>query len=384
MIKSRSTALTTSSQSRFLTERKTALVVFNLSRTTALPVTFSGANAPSGTVQVGRLTSANITDTNEVSSTVVTTNSTINNLNPATGVTLPPFSMTVYTWTPGSAPTPAAKHNHYVDGFANLSHNWPDSNPVGDSCGNQWLLHPTGNVTFDDGGSSLGTTALTSGKVTLNVSTLAAGTHSITAIYAGNSNDNSSTSTPVTVTVTAPAAVSTTTTLSAPSSVTQGQTLTLTATVKAASGNTPTGTVNFKAGSATIGSATLSGGTATYSGTVSLATGQYAVVASYAGNSSDNASSSAASTLTVNQSVSTTTTSLTAPASVTQGNTLHPDRERQGGLRQHAHGYGQLQGRQHHPWNGKPEWWHRNFHQHGFAGDRAVRGRCQLCRHEHR
>jgi hypothetical protein len=74
-------------------------VVFNLSRGTWLPVTFSGSNQPSGTMQMQQLTSANLTDTNESANVVAITSSTLTNFNPAVGLTLPPYSMTVLTWT---------------------------------------------------------------------------------------------------------------------------------------------------------------------------------------------------------------------------------------------------------------------------------------------
>ncbi|MBS1799379.1 MAG: hypothetical protein JSS95_06090 [Acidobacteria bacterium] len=75
-----------------------SVIMFNLSRTTARPVTFSGANIPTGTVNVGQLTSANLTDNNETSGNVKITNSTLSNFQPSTSYSLPPFSMTVFTW----------------------------------------------------------------------------------------------------------------------------------------------------------------------------------------------------------------------------------------------------------------------------------------------
>jgi hypothetical protein len=75
-----------------------SLVVFNLSRTGALPVTFSGANAPFGSVTVSQLTSANLTDTNENSAVVKTTSTALTSFQPASSYSLPPFSMTVFTW----------------------------------------------------------------------------------------------------------------------------------------------------------------------------------------------------------------------------------------------------------------------------------------------
>jgi hypothetical protein len=56
---------------------------------------------------------------------------------------------------------------------------------------------PTGSVVFSDGSTSLGTVPLSNGLATLNVSTLVAGTHSLTAAYGGDNNFASLTSSPV-------------------------------------------------------------------------------------------------------------------------------------------------------------------------------------------
>jgi hypothetical protein len=53
---------------------------------------------------------------------------------------------------------------------------------------------PTGTVTFSDGASSIGSGSLTAGVATLTTSTLAVGTHSITASYAGDANFSASAS----------------------------------------------------------------------------------------------------------------------------------------------------------------------------------------------
>ncbi len=73
-------------------------IVFNLSRSSSEAITFSGVNAPSGSVQMQQLTSANLTDNNEAASVVNITSSSLPNFNGANGLTLPPFSMTVLTW----------------------------------------------------------------------------------------------------------------------------------------------------------------------------------------------------------------------------------------------------------------------------------------------
>jgi alpha-L-arabinofuranosidase len=92
----------------FLNGTSHSLVLFNLSTSTALPVLFSGVNAPSGSVQVSQLTSANITDNNETSNTVQTT-STSANISATVPYVLPAYSMTVLTWSAPGTITGAAQ-----------------------------------------------------------------------------------------------------------------------------------------------------------------------------------------------------------------------------------------------------------------------------------
>ena len=73
------------------------LILLNLSVSSVLPVTFSGADAPTGAVQVTQLTSADITDTNE-SSGLVAPVSSMQTFTSATTLSLPPFSITGLTW----------------------------------------------------------------------------------------------------------------------------------------------------------------------------------------------------------------------------------------------------------------------------------------------
>jgi len=77
-------------------------IVFNLSETAALPITFSGANAPTGSVQMTQITSANLTDNNETAQVVTPTTQTLSGFNASAGLSLPPFSMTVLTWSTGA------------------------------------------------------------------------------------------------------------------------------------------------------------------------------------------------------------------------------------------------------------------------------------------
>jgi len=60
---------------------------------------------------------------------------------------------------------------------------------------------PTGSVTFLDGASVLGTATLAGGKASFSTTTLSAGSHSITATYAGTANSKGSGSSPIVQTV---------------------------------------------------------------------------------------------------------------------------------------------------------------------------------------
>ncbi|MGD0629286.1 MAG: FG-GAP-like repeat-containing protein [Terracidiphilus sp.] len=103
---------------------------------------------------------------------------------------------------------------------------------------------PTGTVTFYDGATSIGSGALdASGVGTLSTTTLAAGSHSITAAYGGSPAFVASTSAAVTVTITAPPpdfmlAIS-------PTSGTETSTAPAAATLTVTPVNSFNGTVNF-------------------------------------------------------------------------------------------------------------------------------------------
>ena len=77
---------------------KRSVVVVNLNRTGAMPISFSGINAPTGSVTVSQLTSANLTDNNESTGAVAITTATRGGFNPSAAISLPPFSVTVFQW----------------------------------------------------------------------------------------------------------------------------------------------------------------------------------------------------------------------------------------------------------------------------------------------
>lgn len=150
---------------------------------------------------------------------------------------------------------------------------------------------PTGTVTFQVDGATAGTGTLNaSGVATFADSSLAVGSHTVSASYGGDTNDNPSASTSLTQVETP---ISTTTSLGASSTGGANAQAVLVATVLAPTGPTPTGTVTFTSGSNVIGTATLdSNGVATL--VPDLAPGTYSITASYGGDSLHAASTSAA------------------------------------------------------------------------------------------
>jgi Bacterial Ig-like domain (group 3) len=153
------------------------------------------------------------------------------------------------------------------------------------------LLKPTGTVEFFDGVTELGTGSLNkSGLATFTTSTLAVGSHSITAEYEGDSNFNGSTSAPLSQTVNLP---STSTRIeSSRNPSVYGQSVTFTARVVSTQHGTPTGIVTFEDGSTILGTGRLTNGTASFT-TSTLAVGKHTITAVYGGDTNFNGSSSA-------------------------------------------------------------------------------------------
>ena len=142
---------------------------------------------------------------------------------------------------------------------------------------------PIGSVVFKDGTHNLGAGGLSSGTASLSVSTLAAGTHSITAVYSGPAvTFNGSTSAAVTVTVSK--APTTTTLTSTPNPSTSGQAVTFTATVLGANGGSPTAGVRFTEGTTILGTAAVNA--TTHQATLVLSTltvGTHNITATFLG-----------------------------------------------------------------------------------------------------
>lgn len=170
---------------------------------------------------------------------------------------------------------------------------------------------PSGTVTFQDGATILGSAAIAGSSATFTTAALAVGTHTITAVYGGDSGNAGATSTAVTVTVgKASASLALAASSASPSA---GQSVTFTATVSG--GSSASGTVTFNDGATVLGSAAISGTTATFT-TAALAIGAHSITAAYGGDSSNAAATSGAVTVTVakvSPSIS-VSASLTSPA----------------------------------------------------------------------
>jgi Bacterial Ig-like domain (group 3) len=152
----------------------------------------------------------------------------------------------------------------------------------------------TGTITFMDGGTTLGTSAVdASGAAAFSTSSLGVGTHSITAQYSGDGSHDGSTSSSLSQTVNK--AGTTTTLTSDPNPSKSGRTVTFTATV---SPSAATGTVQFLDGSTVLGTVAFNSGTASLS-TSTLGGGKHFITAIYSGDATFNGSTSAVLTQTV-------------------------------------------------------------------------------------
>ncbi len=139
---------------------------------------------------------------------------------------------------------------------------------------------PTGTVALMNGKVSVATAPLSDGVAVFAVSTLDAGSDSLTAAYAGDGNFATSTSPALSQEVD-PATTTTTLTVS-PNPAQTGAAVTLTATV-ASGAAVPDGEVSFSASGTSLGTGALSGGSATLTVTFDR-TGSQRLVATYAGD----------------------------------------------------------------------------------------------------
>ena len=171
----------------------------------------------------------------------------------------------------------------------------------------------SGSISFYDGAKLLDTPITMTGNIaTLTISNFAQGTHSITAVYSGNTNYATSTSSAVSQVVNGSGTAATTTALtSSPNPSTQGASVTLSAMVASTTPGTISGSVSFYDGAKLLDTPiTMTGNLATLV-ISNFAQGTHTITASYNGNSNFAVSTSPAVSQVVSAgSAAATTTSL--------------------------------------------------------------------------
>jgi hypothetical protein len=174
----------------------------------------------------------------------------------------------------------------------------------------------TGIIIFKDGVTTLGSVAVSGNIARLTTSCLAVGTHSITAVYGGDSNFTGNTSIPLTQIVKIVNKATTTTALvSSINPSVSGKSVSFTVTVSSSAG-TPTGKVQFIKGTTVLVTLRLASGSAEYT-TSKLPPGANIITAVYEGDSNDSGSTSAPLIQVV--LAATTTTSTSSPNPSTYG-----------------------------------------------------------------
>jgi prepilin-type N-terminal cleavage/methylation domain-containing protein len=148
----------------------------------------------------------------------------------------------------------------------------------------------TGNVTFRDGNTVLGTAAVTAGQAQITTNALVTpGSHTLSATYDGNAALAGSSGTRA---HTVDKANTTTVLVSNPNPSANNQNVTLTATVTSAvsGAGTPTGTVTFRDNGSLLGNATLNGAGVATLATDDIGAGSRTLTAVYAGDTTFNSS----------------------------------------------------------------------------------------------
>jgi len=179
----------------------------------------------------------------------------------------------------------------------------------------------TGTITFLDGTTSLGSSSVSGNAAQLALSSLAPGSHSITAKYSGDANFGGSTSSALTQTVNQASTTSTVTSSLNPA--TFGQSVTFTVKVQSTPSGTPTGTVTLMDGATPLGSSALPANGVAQFTVSSLSLGSHSITAPYNGDANFSGSTSSALTQTINQASTTSTvTSSLNPATFGQSVTF--------------------------------------------------------------
>lgn len=152
----------------------------------------------------------------------------------------------------------------------------------------------TGNVSFYDGATLLGTSALSAGQASITLSGLSAligGSHSITAVYAGNTTYSTSTSAAMSYTITAASNAVNIAITSSLNPSTYGDSVTFGVTLTSlVSGVTPTGSMTLvdTTTSTTIGTYPLDGSGSASVTLSTLTAGSHALTFTYSGDGNYN------------------------------------------------------------------------------------------------
>ncbi|AFL87693.1 putative protease [Terriglobus roseus DSM 18391] len=197
----------------------------------------------------------------------------------------------------------------------------------------------TGTMSFLDGTTAVGTGTVTggvasfSGSLAAGASALAVGrlraqatvitTHSLTAVYSGDTNFNAATSNAVTANATT-TLITTSTSLSSSSGYSgpYGTAFSLISVITPSSyvtaGTAPTGTITILDGGVAVGTGTLSAGTATVA-VSTLTVGTHSLTAMYGGDANYAASTSAAAVFTITPLTATIAATISPIGSIPYG-----------------------------------------------------------------
>ena len=174
----------------------------------------------------------------------------------------------------------------------------------------------SGSITFSDGSQTVGQATLVNGVATLALAQLAAGNHTFTAVYSGDTLDLPSISAAISTQVTL--ASSSTVLAPIPASIVFGSAVTLSASVTP---STAAGTITFTDSvSGTLAQIGLGNGAISFSA-ANLSPGIHSLTATYSGDTSHSGSTSPAVTLTVNP-VASSIVLAAPPATLAAGNPL--------------------------------------------------------------
>jgi sugar lactone lactonase YvrE len=177
---------------------------------------------------------------------------------------------------------------------------------------------PTGSITFKDGSANIGLGTLNAqGVATFTTSSLSAGTHALTAVYAGDTNSQPVTSSLSLVISQATTGVVIT---SSASPVTVGLPVTLHATATG-NGATPSGTIGFFDGATLLGSVQLDVNGLASIVLSTLGVGSHSITGVYSGDTNDAQSTSPIFVQVVDKTLTATTLTSTS-ATVSQGTSV--------------------------------------------------------------